>query len=188
MIAHRIMGHSLSLTGDPMGGRVHYDRGISLYDPTEHRPLATRFGQDDRVSMLGWRSLVVWMLGYPEAAIADAEQALKDAREIGQEHSIMFALAVGAWPRILCGMHANTEPLLDELIALADEKSAPYMKSLGLMHQGLVLALNGKASEAVQMIASGINASRATRATVQTPLLLAFLASCHASLGRFDDA
>jgi class 3 adenylate cyclase/predicted ATPase len=188
MIGHRLMGHSLLLTGDPLEGRGHYDKGISLYDPTEHRPLATRFGQDVRVSMLGYRSLAVWILGYPQAAFADAERALEDAREIGQAHSIMFALGVGAWARIFCGMYGNTEPLLDELIALADEKGAPYMKSMGLMHQGLVLALNGNASAAVQMITSGINASRATGATLWTPLLLAFLASCHASLGQFVDA
>ena len=33
------------------------------------------------------------MLGYPEAALADADQALKDAREIGQAVTLMYALA-----------------------------------------------------------------------------------------------
>ena len=33
------------------------------------------------------------MLGYPEAALADAEQALRDAREIGQAATLMFALS-----------------------------------------------------------------------------------------------
>jgi hypothetical protein len=34
------------------------------------------------------------MLGYPEAALADAEHALKDAREIGQAATLMYALSV----------------------------------------------------------------------------------------------
>ena len=32
------------------------------------------------------------MLGYPEAALADVEQALRDAREIGQAATLMYAL------------------------------------------------------------------------------------------------
>ena len=49
MIGHRLMGMSLALTGDIAQGRAHFDRAIALYDPAEHRPLATRFGQDIRV-------------------------------------------------------------------------------------------------------------------------------------------
>ena len=46
MIGHRLMGISLLLTGDIAQGRAHFDQAIALYDPAEHRPLATRFGQD----------------------------------------------------------------------------------------------------------------------------------------------
>ena len=92
MIGHRVMGISLADTGDIAEGRAHFDQAIALYDPAEHRPLATRFGQDARVSILSYRSLALWVLGYPEAALADAEHALKDAREIGQAATLMFAL------------------------------------------------------------------------------------------------
>ena len=51
MIGHRLMGISLLYTGDIAEGRAHYDQAIALYDPAEHRPLATRFGQD-----AGWQS------------------------------------------------------------------------------------------------------------------------------------
>ena len=92
MIGHRLMGISLLCTGDIAEGRAHLDRAIALYDPAEHRPLATRFGQDVGVSILSYRSWALWFLGYPEAALADADQALKDAREIGQAATLMFAL------------------------------------------------------------------------------------------------
>ena len=41
MIGHRLMGVSLLCKGDIAQGRAHLDRAIALYDPTEHRPLAT---------------------------------------------------------------------------------------------------------------------------------------------------
>ena len=52
MIGHRITGTSLLYTGDIVEGRAHLDRALALYDPAEHRPLATRFAQD----IFGWQS------------------------------------------------------------------------------------------------------------------------------------
>ena len=46
VIGHRLMGASLVLTGDIAGSIAHYDQALALYNPIEHRPLATRFGQD----------------------------------------------------------------------------------------------------------------------------------------------
>ena len=74
MIGHRLMGTSLLCTGNIVEGRAHYNHALALYDPTEHRLLATRFGQDVAVATLSFRSLALWMLGYPMAALADAEQ------------------------------------------------------------------------------------------------------------------
>ena len=96
-------------------------------------------------------------------------------------------LSVAALVHIFCGKYAATQPLLDELVALADEK-APYMKSWESMYQGYRSQLTGKASDAVQMLTSGITALASTGATLWMPLLVAFLASSHASLGQFDDA
>ena len=46
MVGHRLMGSSLLFTGDIAQGRTHLDQALALYDPAEHRPLATRFGQE----------------------------------------------------------------------------------------------------------------------------------------------
>ena len=65
MVGQRLIGLSLLHTGDIAEGRAHLDQAIALYDPAEHRPLATRFGQDVRVAALSWRSMALWLLGYP---------------------------------------------------------------------------------------------------------------------------
>jgi len=91
-LAFRLMGMSLLWTGHIAESRVYLDRAIAAYDPSLHRPLATRFGQDVEVAALSYRSRTLWVLGYPEAALADADEALSKAREIGQAPSLMFAL------------------------------------------------------------------------------------------------
>jgi hypothetical protein len=60
MIGHRVMGISLTWTGAMAEGLAHYDQALTLYDPAQHRPLATRFGYDSAVSALAYRS---WLCG-----------------------------------------------------------------------------------------------------------------------------
>jgi predicted ATPase len=188
MIGHRLMGPSLLFTGDFAESRTHLDRAYALYDPVEHRALATRFGSDPGVTILSYRSWAAWYLGYPDAALTEADHALEDARKIGQAATMMVALACAAWTRRLCRRYAAAGSLADELVALADEKGGAYWKALGTMMQGDLLALKGEPSVAIQKITSGVTAQRSTGATVLIPSYLSSLARAYADLGRFDDA
>ena len=188
MIGHRLMGASLVHTGDIAQGQVHYDQALALFDPAEHRPLATRFGQDIRVMILSFRSWARWLLGYPDAALADTNNALKDARGIGQAATLMFGLLNGSFTHMLCGDHAAANAEADELVALADEKAALLWKAFGMSMQGCLRALTVKASDAVHMITSGITALRSTGGTLWMPLWLSHLTRAYADLGRFNEA
>jgi hypothetical protein len=106
MMAHRIMGLSLLHTGDVVDGQANLERAMTLYDPAEHRSLATRFGQDIGAATLCWKSLASWLLGHPEAALADTEYALKVAREIGHSATLMYALNFSTWTHINRGDYA----------------------------------------------------------------------------------
>jgi predicted ATPase len=188
MVGHRLMGTSLLLTGDIAQGRTHLDKALALYDPAEHRPLATRFGQEIRVAILGHRSMALWALGYAEAALADAEQALRDAREISHAATLMYALYNTSLTPILRRNYAAAKAEADELAALADEKGALLWKAWGMMSQGCVFALTGKASDSVHKITSGITAVRSTGGTLWMPFRLSHLTRAYAELGQFGDA
>jgi hypothetical protein len=188
-IAHRIMGTTLLCTGDIAQGRVHLDRGIALYNPTEHRQLVTRVGQDIRVTILSYRSWALLFLGYPEAALADTNQALSDAREIGQVATLMYALFHASITQICCGNFEAANEIIDELIALADEKAALLWKAFGMAMQGYLFALTGKASNAVEILTSAINAYKSTGGTTAfMPLHLSNLTRAYADLDQFHDA
>jgi predicted ATPase len=188
MVGHRLMGTSLLCTGDVAEGRAHYDQAIRLYNPAEHRQLATRFGQDVGVAILSYRSWALWLLGYPDAALADADQALSDARGIGQAASLMYVLGHAPFTHLHCGNYAAANAQSDEVVPLANEKGTLFWKAFGMMNQGCVLTLIGKAADAVQMVTAGITAFRSTGATVWGPLYLSYLARAYAELGQFDEA
>jgi class 3 adenylate cyclase/tetratricopeptide (TPR) repeat protein len=188
MIGHRLMGTSLLFTGDITQGRAHFDQALALYDPGEHRSLAARFGQDVRVAILSYRSFALWVLGYADAALADTDQALSDAREIGQAATLMYALAHAPLTLSERGDYTRASAIADEVVALADEKGALIWKAFGMMNQGRLFALTGKASNAFQMITSGLSAWRSTGTTVRIPLYLSYLSRAYAELGQFDNA
>jgi predicted ATPase len=100
----------------------------------------------------------------------------------------MLALAVTTWTHIFCGNYATTNAQADELVALAEEKGALFRKAQGMVHEGYVLALTGKALDAVPMLTSGITAFRSAGTTLWMPLYQSCLARAYAELGQFDDA
>jgi predicted ATPase len=188
LIAHRIMGLSSLIGGEIATVRAHLERAIALYDPTAHRALATRFGVDARVSILCYRSWALWLLGYPEAALADVDRAVEAARDIGQAATLMFALVLCSWLCAWTGNDVAAEDLLREAIALAEETGGSYWKGAGVALLGCVLTLRGNAAEAIDAITSGLADYRATGATLWLPLVFSHLAGAHADLGQFDEA
>ena len=161
-------------------------QAIVLYEPAEHHPLATRFGQDARVATLSSRSSALWLLGYPEAALRDADDALKNAREMGQAATLMAALRHAAIPYTLCGNYAVAAAHAQELVSLAEEKGSLFWKAEGMGKQGILLALAGRVSDAIEMSISGITAFRSTGGTLWMPFRLQYLAHAHAELGQFE--
>ena len=187
MIGHRLMGLSLFHTGDIAEGRAHLDRAFALYNSVEHRPLATRFGQDVGAATLCWRSLALWLLGHPQPALADTEHALTVAREIGHSATLMYVLNFSIWTHIQCGNYAAASALVAEFAALKDQTASLFWTAWGLMQRGCILALTGKVSDAAQTIASGVTAMRSTETTMWMPLWLSYLARASAEVGQVDD-
>jgi class 3 adenylate cyclase/predicted ATPase len=189
MMGHRLTGCALVHGGDIAKGRAHLDRAIELYDPAEHRELATRFGQDVRVAAWGYRALTLWLLGHPQSALTDAGNAIKDARDTSHAATLMYALTCTSLTHIACGNYESVRMQSDEAIALAEAKGgAPFWKARAMIERGCLSAFTGQPAHAVQVITSEIGSYRSTGATLYMPWNLSSLASAHADLGQLDDA
>ena len=188
MVGHRLMSVSLTHTGDFAEARAHADQALALYDPSEHRPLVARFGQDIRVAILAYQALALWFLGYPDAALAAIDQAIRDAHEIGDAATLMYGLVHASMVHSQCGLYSLVEAETAEEVALANEKGSPFWAAFGTTAQGCLLAVTGKASDALQKINSGLVTIRATATAMWLPHYLSCLARAYADLGQFDDA
>ena len=126
---------------------------------------------------------------HPEAALADANFAVNDAREIGHTATYFMALFFGSLAHIFRGDYAIANALIDEGVALAEEKAALAWKLFAApLWRGLLFAVMDKSSEAVQPLMTGLSVGRSGETRIHFPFFLPHLAMAHAKLGKLDDA
>jgi predicted ATPase len=186
-VGHRLVGCAVMYTGDIAAGRAHFDCALPLDDAAEHQSLAARFGQDIGVAILSHRSIALWCLGFCEAALADADHAISHARKIGQAATLMYALYFASYAHIWCGNYGPAKEIVDELVALADEKGSAFWQAHATNARGRLLVETGGAAEAISVISSGVTAYKSTRATALLPLNMSYLAIAYAYLRKFND-
>ena len=188
MIGHLLMGISLVLAGDLTAGSAELDQVVATYGHAEHRPLAMRFGHDVLVSALAWRAFSQWTLGRTDAATADVERAIREAREFGHAATLMYALAHVSLTLIYMGKLDSAVELARELMQLADEKGSRFWNAYGKLLRGRVLALEGQHHSAADMIEAGISAMRSSGATAYAPWYLSILGATYVRIGKLGDA
>ncbi len=189
VLGHRVMGTSLLFLGDIAEGRAHLDRAMTLYNPTEHRHLGTRFGQEGGVAILSNRPLALWLLGYPDAALKGADEALSYARDLGQTASFLYAATRIAWLHLVVGNYTTAADQIRTLVKIAEQIEGSYWRAAATILQGCLFALTGEASTAINLITSGIAASRLPGANLlRMPWYLSCLARAHIKLGQMEEA
>ncbi|MGA2944319.1 MAG: AAA family ATPase [Xanthobacteraceae bacterium] len=189
VLGHRVMGTSLLFLGDVAEGLAHLDRAMSLYDSTEHRLLGTRFGQESGVAILANRPLALWLLGFPETALNEADNALNYARDIRQTASFLYALARIAWFHVVVGHYTKAAAQIRELMTSAEEVEGSYWTAAGMMLQGCLFAFTGKGSSAIKMITDGIATSQLRGFNLlRMPWYFSCMARAHIELGQPNDA
>src|SRR6516225_5338487 len=67
--------------------------------------------------------------------------AVKEAREIGQAATLMYALLVASITHVICGNYAEANAIIDELVTLTDQTGSSFWGAWGMMQRGCVLAL-----------------------------------------------
>jgi tetratricopeptide (TPR) repeat protein len=86
------LGAVLLRRGELVAALEHLEHGTALYDPNEHGSHAFLYGQDPKIACLSDSGFALWLLGYPDQAVALSNEAVDSARELGHPFSLAFAL------------------------------------------------------------------------------------------------
>ena len=138
--------------------RQHLEEGIARYTPDQRRAPVFRIGQDLGVGCRAFAALTLWLLGYPEQALARLHEALALAHELSHPYSLAFARCLAAFVsqfrRDVPAVHEQAEAA----VALATEQGFPLWAAQGTSLRGWALAMQGQGEEGMAQVRQGIAA------------------------------
>ncbi|WP_049974724.1 winged helix-turn-helix domain-containing protein [Azospirillum sp. B4] len=93
MAADRIRGFALHLMGDHTSARRYIEDGLRRYVRPDHRGHLVRYQYDQRVAACVPLSVILWIQGYPDQAVAMATMAVDEAQDMDHALTLGYALA-----------------------------------------------------------------------------------------------
>jgi predicted ATPase len=162
----------------------HLDAGIAKYTPEQRRAPVFRSAQDPGVACRSYSALSLWQLGFPDRALARAQDGLALALQLKHPFSIAFARLWLAYifhfRRDAAGLREQAEAAL----TLATEQGIPLWAAKATIHRGSALTLQQCGNEGLADLQKGIAAWRATGANGSLPYYYTILAEAFAGQGR----
>jgi predicted ATPase len=187
VIAPYTLGATWCWLGAFPAARQHCEEGIVRYTPAQHHARLFRMGQDPGVACRAVVAQALWLLGYPDQALARVHEALALARELSHHYSQVYARCwaamVAQFRRDGAAVHEHAEAA----VALATAQGILQWAANGTILHGWALAMQGQAEEGMAQILQGIAAWRATGAALTVPYVCTVLADVSAHLGRTGD-
>jgi tetratricopeptide (TPR) repeat protein len=96
IIGHRAAAACHYWLGEFAAARRSSDEVLRLYDPEKHRGLVALTNSDPFTGQGIYRAQFLWMMGYPDQALAVNQATESNARRGGHPFDLAFALTLGA--------------------------------------------------------------------------------------------
>jgi len=181
------LGTVLYALGEMVLARTHYEQALALYDPQQRQEGVVPSEADRRATGLSIHSNVLWLLGYPDQALAQSRTALS----LAQERAHPFTTAV-VWIRNVMFhkflREARTvQQRAEDLTALCNEQGYSAFLEGAIVWCGWALAKQGQAEEGIQQIQQGIAIARAIGMELFRPQFLALLAEVYGKTRQVEE-
>jgi predicted ATPase/class 3 adenylate cyclase/DNA-binding winged helix-turn-helix (wHTH) protein len=187
LLAHRVLGQTLTFLGEFSAAQVHLERGMTLYQPERYRSLASLYGQDQGVICRSWAALALWYLGYPDQALRRSREALSLSQELAHPFSLAYAICFAG---MFCQLRREVQTAQERAtaeIALCSEQGFALYLARGTILRGWAMAEQGRGAEGLAQMRQGLDAYQATGAEVFRPYYLACLAIAHGKVGQAEE-
>src|SRR5262249_618895 len=186
--AHHALWTSSFTGGELAAARAHQEQGLRLYDPQRHRAHAALYSGHDPGVCCRYRSgASLWLLGYPDQAVASSQAALALAQQLAHPLSLGVALY---WAAMLHHMRREAPPTqarAEALMTIATDQGFSGLFAQAIPLLGWARAASGYREEGIMQIQQGLAAYEATGAARDRPYYLALLAEASAQSGQIAE-
>ena len=127
----------------------HLEQGLRLYEPQRHRTHTALYsGHDPGVCCRVIAGQSLWLLGYPDQAVANSQAALDLAQQLAQPYNLTLALSFAAVLHHLRREVPLTQARAEAVMTIATDQEFPLHLSQVMILRGWTLAENGRARRA----------------------------------------
>jgi predicted ATPase/class 3 adenylate cyclase len=148
---HLVFGYNLAFYKNLNEGLEHLEKAIAYFDPDKTRTQRFRIGNNPGVVAFNISAFFLWMLGFPDRALARANDAITLAKKLEQPYSMAYALFHAGMLHHWLRMPERVEECAGAVLEIAEEQEYPVWKAVGTCLRGAALAGMGKPEEGLTL-------------------------------------
>jgi len=189
--AHTVTGGASYLLGEFEVAHEHFEKGMALFDPKQHRAQTFIYEPDPAAGGLGYASFTLWTLGYPDQALQRTERMLTLARELAAVHPSILAMSLNHAFALhsLRREAAIAQELVESQVALAKEHGLRLWEAIGKLGVcALSLAKAGQQLEGIEQMREALKVYWSTGSAVANSIHFGNIALAYAQAGEFPEA
>jgi predicted ATPase/DNA-binding SARP family transcriptional activator len=188
LVGERMVGVSLHYLGDHANARRHLESMLSRYVPPARRSHAIRFQYDQQVATRMILARILWLQGFPDQALRNAQSNVEDARAIDHALSMCYALEAAC----LVALWSGDLPAAGRAVAMLLDHSARHALAVwharGRCLNGVLLIGRGELGRGLEVLGAALDELRETGFVPHYTALLGTLAQGLAGVGRVPQA
>lgn len=186
--AHWVKSETMFALGQFDQARQHQQEAVARYDYDLYQAYPYRAVQDPGLSCRHFHAATLWLLGYPDQAMAQIQVALSQARTLRSDFGLSGALYFKALLHQFQQEPAAAEMESKAALSLARQKGFSLLKACSTIVYGWALAQQDQVESGLILIRQGLAILRETRALVWFPYFLTLLAEAYARAGQTAEA
>jgi len=188
VISYYAAGFTCFCLGQLLQARSHLMDGIAHYSPAQRSHPVFRSGQEPGVACRTYAAITLWLLGYPDQALALAHDGLALANELAHPFSKAFALVgvsmIEQFRRVGQGVYEHAEAA----VSLSTEKGFPTWLAMGTFFRGWAMTVLGQREKGMIQLLKGIADWRGIGTELFVPYFLGAMAEGYGALQQVDEA
>jgi predicted ATPase len=185
--AHQALGLTALCRGSPAASVEHVEQVVTLYHPERHRAHAFLFGQDPAVICKAYGGVALWLLGFPESAQRQCEEAIAMSRGLSP-NSQAVAWHFAGMVYQLAGDPPQALRCAEAAAAVSAEHGYRFWLAGGTIIGGWALAAGGDVNTGVSRLRQGLRDWRAIGSVTYITYFLGLLADALLRQGELEQS
>ena len=185
--AHQLAGLCAFIKEDLTPLLEHAEKVIALYDPNQHRTLASLYGNDPGVDAMFLSAVGLFYLGYPDQALKRIYEAIRLSDELSNRYMLVTALFFASKIHLMRREWQDVQEKAEAIIALSTEHGFPTWLNGAKGHLGWSLAMQGDSEKGIAFVQESLAVRRKMGIKIDQEWWLLGLAEAYWKNGQIEE-